>query len=132
MLGELGRRETRALRSSPPTHGAALVSTVSVLLLRQLNNVAAAIAGGVPISAARIGAVLATVTEFRLGMAANSARLGLRNPLDLASISRREELAARQRASRATCDVPGAVGRISTTGRTDQKSGTTLEVRENS
>lgn len=75
-----------------------LLAIVGVLLLSQLNNVAAAIAGGVPISAARIGAVLATVTGFRLGMATNSARLALRNPLNPASMSRREELAARQRA----------------------------------
>lgn len=74
-----------------------LLAIVGVLLLSQLNNVAAAIAGGVPISAARIGAVLATATGFRLGMAANGARLGLRNPLNPPSLSRREELAARQR-----------------------------------
>ena len=75
-----------------------LLAIIGVLLLSQLNNVAAAIAGGVPISAARIGAVLATVSGFRLGMAANAARLAVRNPLNPASTSRREELAARQRA----------------------------------
>ena len=75
-----------------------LLAIIGVLLLSQLNNVAAAIAGGVPISSARIGAVLATVSGFRLGMAVNSARLAVRNPLNPASTSRREELAARQRA----------------------------------
>lgn len=75
-----------------------LLAIIGVLLLAQINNVAAAIAGGVPISGSRIGAVLATVSGYRLGMAANGARLAFRNPLNPASISRREELAARQRA----------------------------------
>ncbi len=74
-----------------------LLAIIGVLLLSQINNVAAAIAGGVPISGSRIGAVLATVSGFRLGAAANRARLAVRNPLNPASISRREELAARQR-----------------------------------
>lgn len=74
-----------------------LLAIIGVLLLAQINNVAAAIAGGVPISTSRIGAVLATVSGYRLGMAANSARLAFRNPLNPASMSRREELAARQR-----------------------------------
>ena len=74
-----------------------LLAIIGVLLLSQLNNAAAAIAGGVPISAARIGAVLATVSGFRLALAANRARLAVRNPLDPASLSRREELAAKQR-----------------------------------
>ncbi|MFH1558358.1 MAG: type IV secretion system protein [Pseudomonadota bacterium] len=75
-----------------------LLAIIGVLLLAQINNVAAAIAGGVPISSSRIGAVLATVSGYRLGMAANRARLAFRNPLNPASTSRREELAARQRA----------------------------------
>lgn len=75
-----------------------LLAIIGVLLLSQLNNVAAAIAGGVPISSARIGAVLATVSGYRLGLAANATRLAIRNPLNPASTSRREELAARQRA----------------------------------
>ncbi|WP_375459320.1 type IV secretion system protein [uncultured Enterovirga sp.] len=74
-----------------------LLAIIGVLLLSQLNNVAAAIAGGVPISAARIGAVLAVVSGFKPGMAANTARLAIRNPLNPLSTSRREELAARQR-----------------------------------
>jgi type IV secretion system protein VirB6 len=75
-----------------------LVAIVGILLLSQINNVAAAIAGGVPISSARIGAVLATVSGFRFAMAANGVRLAVRNPLNPASTSRREELAARHRA----------------------------------
>ena len=75
-----------------------LLAIIGVLLLAQINNVAAAIAGGVPIYAPRIGAVLATASGVRMGMAANRARLAFRNPLNPASISRREELAARQRA----------------------------------
>jgi type IV secretion system protein VirB6 len=75
-----------------------LLAIIGVLLLAQINNVAAAIAGGVPIYAPRIGAVLATASGARMGMAANRARLAFRNPLNPASISRREELAARQRA----------------------------------
>ncbi|MDX3804933.1 MAG: type IV secretion system protein [Bosea sp. (in: a-proteobacteria)] len=75
-----------------------LMAIIGVLLLSQINNVAAAIAGGVPIFAPRIGSVIATATGFRLGAAANRARLALRNPLNPASMSRREELASRQRA----------------------------------
>jgi type IV secretion system protein VirB6 len=75
-----------------------LLAIIGTLLLAQINNVAAAIAGGVPISSARIGSVLATVSGYRLGRAANQLRLAVRNPLNPASISRREELAARQRA----------------------------------
>jgi type IV secretion system protein VirB6 len=75
-----------------------LLAIIGILLLAQINNVAAAIAGGVPIHSPRIGAFLATVSGYRLGMAANNARLAFRNPLNPASISRREELAARQRA----------------------------------
>lgn len=75
-----------------------LLAIIGVLLLAQINNVAAAIAGGVPIYAPRIGAVLATASGARMGMAANRARLAFRNPLNPTSISRREELAARQRA----------------------------------
>ncbi len=75
-----------------------LLAIIGILLLSQINNVAAAIAGGVPIMAPRIGAVLATATGYRLGAAANRARLAVRNPLNPASMSRREELAARQRA----------------------------------
>ncbi len=75
-----------------------LLAIIGILLLSQINNVAAAIAGGVPIYAPRVGAVLATATGFNLGLAANRARLAFRNPLNPASISRREELAARQRA----------------------------------
>ena len=74
-----------------------LLAIIGVLLLAQINNVAAAIAGGVPISSSRIGAVLATVSGYRLAIAGNSARLAFRNPFNPASISRREELAARQR-----------------------------------
>jgi type IV secretion system protein VirB6 len=75
-----------------------LLAIIGILLLSQINNVAAAIAGGVPISAPRVGAVLATATGLRLGGTANRARLAFRNPFNPASISRREELAARQRA----------------------------------
>ncbi|MBN4668751.1 conjugal transfer protein TrbL, partial [Pandoraea nosoerga] len=75
-----------------------LMAIIGVLLLSQINNVAAAIAGGVPIFAPRIGSVIATATGFRLGAAANRARLAFRNPLNPASMSRREELASRQRA----------------------------------
>ncbi len=75
-----------------------LLAIIGTLLLAQINNVAAAIAGGVPISSARIGSVLASVSGYRLGRAANQVRLAVRNPLNPASISRREELAARQRA----------------------------------
>lgn len=75
-----------------------LLAIIGILLLAQINNVAAAIAGGVPIHAPRIGTVLATATGYRLGLAANRTRLDLRNPLNPASLSRREELAARQRA----------------------------------
>ncbi len=75
-----------------------LLAIIGTLLLAQINNVAAAIAGGVPISSARIGSVLASVSGYRLGRAANQLRLAVRNPLNPASISRREELAARQRA----------------------------------
>lgn len=74
-----------------------LLAIIGVLLLAQINNIAAAIAGGVPISSARIGAVLSSVSGYRLGRTANRARLALRNPFNPASISRREELAARQR-----------------------------------
>ena len=75
-----------------------LLAIIGILLLAQINNVAAGIAGGVPIHSPRIGAFLATVSGYRLGVAANHARLAFRNPLNPASISRREELAARQRA----------------------------------
>ena len=75
-----------------------LLAIIGILLLAQINNVAAAIAGGVPIHSPRIGAFLATVSGYRLGRAANNARLAFRNPLNPASVSRREELAARQRA----------------------------------
>jgi type IV secretion system protein VirB6 len=75
-----------------------LLAIIGVLLLSQINNVAAAIAGGVPISAPRIGSVIAAASGFRLAAAANRARLAFRNPLKPASMSRREELASRQRA----------------------------------
>lgn len=75
-----------------------LLAIIGILLLSQINNVAAAIASGVPIHAPRIGAVMTTASGARLAMAANRGRLGFRNPLDPASLSRREELAARQRA----------------------------------
>ncbi|GLK73643.1 type IV secretion system protein [Ancylobacter dichloromethanicus] len=75
-----------------------LLAIIGILLLSQINNVAAAIAGGVPVHAPRIGAVLATATGYRLGVAANRGRLAFRNPFNPASTSRREELAARQRA----------------------------------
>lgn len=75
-----------------------LLAIIGILLLSQINNVAAAIAGGVPVHAPRIGAVLATATGYRLGLAANRGRLAFRNPFNPASTSRREELAARQRA----------------------------------
>lgn len=75
-----------------------LLAIIGILLLSQINNVAAAIAGGVPVHAPRIGTVLATATGYRLGLAANRGRLALRNPFNPASTSRREELAARQRA----------------------------------
>lgn len=74
-----------------------LLAIIGVLLLSQINNVAAAIAGGVPIFAPRIGSVIATATGYRLGATANRARLAFRNPLNPASMSRREELVARQR-----------------------------------
>lgn len=75
-----------------------LLAIIGVLLLAQINHVAASIAGGVPIYSPRIGAFLATVSGYRLGMTANRARLAFRNPLNPASVSHREELAARQRA----------------------------------
>ncbi|GEC15457.1 type IV secretion system protein [Nitrobacter winogradskyi] len=75
-----------------------LLAIIGILLLSQINNMAAAIAGGVPIFAPRIGAVLATATGYRFGVTANRARLAFRNPLNPASMSRREELASRQRA----------------------------------
>jgi type IV secretion system protein VirB6 len=75
-----------------------LFAIIGILLLSQINNMAAAIAGGVPIFAPRIGAVLAAATGYRLGATANRARLAFRNPLNPASVSRREELASRQRA----------------------------------
>lgn len=75
-----------------------LLAIIGILLLSQINNVAAAIAGGVPIYASRIGTVMATASGARLGLAANRARLAVRNPFNPASVSRREELAARQRA----------------------------------
>ena len=75
-----------------------VLAIIGILLLAQINNVAAAIAGGVPIGSPRLGALLATASGYRLGAAANRTRLALRNPLDPASVSRREELAARQRA----------------------------------
>lgn len=75
-----------------------LLAIIGILLLSQINNMAAAIAGGVPIFAPRLGAVLATASGYRMGAAANRARLAFRNPFNPASMSRREELAARQRA----------------------------------
>ena len=75
-----------------------LLAIIGILLLSQINNMAAAIAGGVPIFAPRIGAVLAPAPGYRLGAAANRARLAFRNPLNPASMSRREEVASRQRA----------------------------------
>ena len=75
-----------------------LLAIIGILLLSQINNMAAAIAGGIPIFAPRPGAVLATASGYRLGMAANRTRLALRNPFNPASMSRREELVARQRA----------------------------------
>ncbi|MCP9629985.1 type IV secretion system protein [Rhodopseudomonas palustris] len=75
-----------------------LLAIIGILLLSQINNMAAAIAGGVPIFAPRLGAVLATASGYRMAAAANRARLALRNPFNPASLSRREELASRQRA----------------------------------
>lgn len=75
-----------------------LLAIIGILLLSQINNMAAAIAGGVPIFSPRIGSVLATASGYRLGAAANRARLAFRNPLNPASMSRHEELASRQRA----------------------------------
>lgn len=75
-----------------------LLAVVGILLLAQINNVAAALAGGVPIAAPRIGSALATASGFRLARAMNGLRLAARNPLNPASVSRREEIAARQRA----------------------------------
>ena len=75
-----------------------LLAIIGILLLSQINNMAAAIAGGVPIFAPRIGAVLASASGYRLSAAANRARLAFRNPLSPTSMSRREELASRQRA----------------------------------
>jgi len=75
-----------------------LLAIIGILLLSQINNMAAAIAGGVPIFAPRLGAVLATASGYRMGAAANRARLAFRNPFNPASMARREELAARQRA----------------------------------
>jgi type IV secretion system protein VirB6 len=75
-----------------------LLAIIGILLLSQINNMAAAIAGGIPIFSPRIGSVLATASGYRLGAAANRARLAFRNPLNPASMSRREELASRQRA----------------------------------
>jgi type IV secretion system protein VirB6 len=75
-----------------------LLAIIGILLLSQINNMAAAIAGGIPIFSPRIGSVLATASGYRLGAAADRARLAFRNPLNPASMSRREELASRQRA----------------------------------
>jgi type IV secretion system protein VirB6 len=75
-----------------------LLAIIGILLLSQINNMAAAIAGGIPIFSPRIGSVLATASGYRLGAAANRARLAFRNPLNPASMSRREELVSRQRA----------------------------------
>lgn len=75
-----------------------LLAIIGILLLAQINNVAAAIAGGMPIGAPRIGRFYATATGARAALAANRARLAFRNPFNPASVSRREELAARQRA----------------------------------
>lgn len=75
-----------------------LLAIIGILLLSQINNMAAGIAGGIPMQASRLGTFLATVSGYRLGMAANRGRLAFRNPLNPASMSRREELAARQRA----------------------------------
>lgn len=74
-----------------------LLAIIGILLLAQINNVAAAIASGVPIHAPRLGAVFATATGYRFGRAANRMRLDVRNPFNPAAISRREELTARQR-----------------------------------
>lgn len=74
-----------------------LLAIIGILLLAQINNVAAAIASGVPIHAPRLGAVFATATGYRVGRAANRMRLDVRNPFNPAAISRREELTARQR-----------------------------------
>ncbi|HEV7325581.1 MAG TPA: type IV secretion system protein [Bosea sp. (in: a-proteobacteria)] len=74
-----------------------LLAIIGILLLAQINNVAAAIASGVPIHAPRLGAVFAAATGYRLGRAANRMRLDVRNPFNPAAISRREELTARQR-----------------------------------
>ena len=75
-----------------------LLAIIGILLLAQINNVAAAVAGGIPIGSPRLGAFLATVSGYRLATAANRTRLALRNPFNPASLSRREELVARQRA----------------------------------
>jgi type IV secretion system protein VirB6 len=75
-----------------------LLAIIGILLLSQINNMAAAIAGGIPIFSPRIGSVLATASGYRFGAAANRARLAFRNPLNPASMSRREELVSRQRA----------------------------------
>ena len=63
-----------------------LLAIIGILLLSQINNMAAAIAGGVPIGAPRIGACYATVTGDRAALAANRARLAFRNPFNPASI----------------------------------------------
>jgi type IV secretion system protein VirB6 len=75
-----------------------LLAIIGILLLAQINNVAGAIAGGIPIGAPRIGAYYATATGARAFLAGNRARLAFRNPINPAALSRREELAARQRA----------------------------------
>lgn len=75
-----------------------LLAIIGILLLAQINNVAAAIAGGIPIGAPRLRSLVETVSGFRAAWAVNNVRLAIRNPLNPASVSRREELAARQRA----------------------------------
>jgi type IV secretion system protein VirB6 len=75
-----------------------LLAIIGILLLAQINNVAAAIAGGFPIGASRIGAFYANATGYRAMRAAYSQGAAVRNPFNPASLSRREELSARQRA----------------------------------
>jgi type IV secretion system protein VirB6 len=75
-----------------------LLAIIGILLLAQINNVAAAIAGGVPIGAPRMSGFYAAATGYGAAMAVNRARLGFRNPFNPSSVSRAEELASRQRA----------------------------------
>ncbi|WP_089172987.1 type IV secretion system protein [Bosea sp. AS-1] len=95
MLNGVGNSKSATWATIGPV---VLLAIIGILLLSQINNMAAAIAGGIPIFSPRIGAVLATASGYRLGAAANRARLAFRNPLNPASMSRREELASRQRA----------------------------------